>query len=361
VSAPVAARPSVRPRASSADVFSRRLVLALDSVTRGQHPNGEMLSFRRDRDGNYTYVRSPFVSTFVHDALACLDPTSPGWLDDGLDLFPRGLQSEVAHAISELRRRIRSFLMWQQDAAGYWRFFGRGSGIDPDVNSTACASLALLEGHGVRTLLRWERQQELVGSFRSTEGPFFTFLKPRRGGYGWLNDDGMPVVGFDPVVNAEVFHYLSRVGAGQTPPALFLGEWLLGRLAELEDDEGSPLYPNPVCLGFVLSRALADPAAPVRDPLRHSLLARVLRQQRSDGGFGSPLSTAMGASTLLALGHRGAELEAARLAVLRGRGANDAWGYEDFVVHGFGAPAWSTALSIAFLVRHHCLAGGEPA
>jgi hypothetical protein len=69
----------------------------------------------------------------------------------------------------------------------------------------------------------------------------------------------------------------------------------------------------------------------------------------------------MGASTLLALGHRGEELEAARLAVLRGRGANDAWGYEDFVVHGFGAPAWSTALSIAFLVRHHCLAGGEPA
>jgi hypothetical protein len=156
VSAPAAARPSARPRASSADVFSRRLVLALDSVTRGQHPNGEMLSFRRDRDGNYTYVRSPFVSTFVHDALAFLDPTSPGWLDDGLDLFPHGLQSEVAHAISELRRRIRSFLMWQQDASGHWRFFGRGSGIDPDVNSTACASLALLEGHGVRTLLRWE-------------------------------------------------------------------------------------------------------------------------------------------------------------------------------------------------------------
>ena len=214
-------------------------------MTRGQHPNGEMLSFRCDRDGNYTYVRSPFVSTFVHDALACLDPTSPGWLDYGLDLFPRGLQGEVASSVTELRRRIRGFLMWQQDAPGYWRFFGRGSGIDPDVNSTACASLALLEGHGVRSLLRWERQQALIASFRSADGPFFTFLKPRRGGYGWLSEDGMPVVGFDPVVNAEVLRYLSRIGAGETPAARFLGEWLLGCLAEVRGRRGIAALPQP--------------------------------------------------------------------------------------------------------------------
>jgi hypothetical protein len=28
------------------------------------------------------------------------------------------------------------------------------------------------------------------------------------------------------------------------------------------------------------------------------------------------------------------------------------WGYEDFLVHGFGSPALTSALSIAFLARH---------
>jgi len=356
----VLAAAGARAGASSADAFARRLVQGLDAVIRGQHPSGEMLSFRRDSHGNYTYVRSPFVSAFVHDALACLDPTSAGWLDAGADVFPGNSHAGVVHAIAELRRRIRGFLIWQQEAAGYWRFFGRGSGIDPDVNSTACASLALVEGHGVRSLRRWERQQAVVASFRSAEGPFFTFLKPGRGGYGWLSDDGVPVVGFDATVNAEVFRYLCHTGGGEADATLFLAGWLLERVEELDADQGSPLCPNPVCFGFVLSRSLEEPGAARGEEIGRALLERALRQQRPDGSFGGPLSTAMGASTLLALGHRGEELAAARLAVLRGRGSNDAWAYEDFVVHGFGAPAWSTALSTAFLVRHFCATGEAP-
>ena len=351
------------PRAgvSSTDAFARRMVGGLEAIIHGQHPSGEMLSFRRDRHGNYTYVRSPFVSTFVHDALACLDPTSPGWLDGGPDLFPARLRDEVLRAITQLRRRIRGFLIWQQEAGGYWRFFGRGSGIDPDVNSTACASIALLEGHGVRSVRRWERQQSLVGSFRSEDGPFFTFLKPRHGGYGWLSDEGLPVVGFDPVVNAEVLRFLARFGAGDGSAARFLVAWLLERVSEPAAEAGSPLYPNPLCFDFALGRSLGEPDVPECGALRAAVLARTLRQQRPDGGFGGPLSTAMGASTLLALGHRGEELAAARLAVLRGRGANDVWAYEDFVVHGFGSPAWSATLSTAFLVRHYCATGEAPA
>ena len=263
--------------------------------------------------------------------------------------------------VAELRQRIRSFLIWQQEAAGYWRFFGRGSGIDPDVNSTACASVALLEGHGVRSLTRWERQQSLILSFRSAAGPFFTFLKPRRGGYGWLNEAGVPVVGFDRVVNAEVLRYLCRVGLGAGAEAAYLAEWLLDEATGTRADAGSALYPNPVAFGYVASRALEAPYVPLRRELTEALLALVLRLQAPDGGFGGPLSTAMGATALLAIGHRDEELAAARLAVLRARGSGGSWPYEDFVVHGFGAPAWTTALSLAFLARHYCATGEAPA
>lgn len=337
----------------SADaVGARRLAHGFEAVARGQHPSGEMLSFRRDPAGNAVYVRSPFVSAFVHDALACFDPTSPGWLDDSPALFPDRLQHQVVRAAIDLRRRIRGFLIWQQEASGYWRFFGRGSGIDPDVNSTACATLALLEGHGVRSLSRWERPRALVLALRSApDGPFFTFLKPRRGGYGWLSDEGLPVVGFDRAVNAEVLRFLARLGHPEAGP---LAAWLLRETAGAAARRGSPLYPNPVAFAYVLGRALEEPAVPLRAPLAEALLGLLRDLQAPDGGFGGPLSDAMGASALLAVAPDGPELAAARLAVLRARGADDSWPYEDFVTHGFGAPAWSTALSIAFLARHHC-------
>ena len=345
-------------RGAAGATAARRLARALDVVAHGQHPSGEMLSFRRDPQGNYAYVRSTFVSTFVHDELACFDPTSPGYLDGSLELFPAPDQARLAEAVGELRRRIRGFLIWQQEAAGYWRFFGRGSGIDPDVNSTACASAALLEGHGVRSLARWEHEQAVVLSFRSRDGRFFTFLKPGRGGYGWLSEAGVPVVGFDRVVNAEVLRYLVRVGRGSSPEAGSLAEWLLGEARGPDALAGSPLYPNPVCFLFVLARALEGPGAPLRAELSEALLALAGRLQRADGGFGGPLGTALGARALLALGERGERLAAARLAVLRARGPHDGWPYEDFVVHGFGAPAWTTALSVAFLARHACSSAG---
>lgn len=335
-------------------VLARRLEGGFEAVRRGQHPSGEVLSFRRDADGTAVYIRSPFVSTFVHDELACFDPSSPGWVDGSLALLPERSQAPVARTVAELRRRIRSFLIWQQDASGHWRFFGRGSGIDPDVNSTACASLALLEGHGRRSQLRWEHQQQAVLALRSADGPFFTFLKPRRGGYGWLSDEGLPVVGFDHVVNAEVLRFLVRLDRPEAAP---LAAWLLERATSAAARGGSPLYPNPVAFAFVLGRALAAADLAAGPALQAALTALVLDCQHADGGFGGPLSTAMGAMTLLTLGAHGAELDAARLAVLRLRRPDGSWSYEDFVTHGFGAPAWTTALSLAFLARHHCATG----
>ena len=340
--------------------FAQRLASAIEAVRHGQHPNGEMLSFRRDPSGGYAYVRSPFLSTFVHDALGCLDPTSSTWLEHGDDLLPTALQAQLVRSVVELRRRIRSYLIWQQEAAGYWRFFGRGSGLDPDVNSTACASVALLDGYGVVSVARWELQQDVLLSFRSPTGPFFTFIKPRCGGYGWLSETGVPVVGFDRVVNAEVLRCLSRIGRGATVEATTLADWLYGEVIGTDAAAGSPLYPNPVSFAYVASRALEGSNVDRHEELTAALRDLTRRLQRPDGGFGGPLSTAMGAMTLLTLRELGPELAAARLAVLRAADGASVWPYEDFVVHGFGAPAWTTALSASFLVHHYCATGEAP-
>lgn len=337
--------------------LGRRLAASLDFISHGQHPNGEIVAYRRDADGNYIYCRTPFTSAHVHEALSCFDPTSPGWLEGALRQLPEQAADWFAKTVQSLRQRIRSFLIWQQEPSSTWRFFGRGSGIDPDVNTTVRAAMALQESYACRSISRWEQQQKAVWSFQSREGPFYTFAKPGRGGYGWLDEGGFPVAGFDRVVNAEVLRYLCRLSLQSTPRAGATVEWLMGEIESGDLSAGTPLYPNPLSFMYALGRAHAESGLPMAGRFIERLISALLALQGSTGDFGGPLSTAMGASALLDLGHRGAELERARLAVLRYLSPGGGWTYEDLVVHGFGSPAATTAASLEFLARYLCLGG----
>ena len=331
--------------------LGHRLARALDVVERLQHPSGEILSYRRDGHGSYVYCRSPLLSTFVHEALDCFDPTSPHWSPGALEVLPPPARGRFVRAAVEVRRRIRAFLLWQQEPAGWWRLFGRSSGMDPDVNTTACAVLALADGLGAGGPARRRRQLDAVLSFRSRADLFFTFQKPGRGGYGWLDGAGRAVVGFDRVVNVAVLSCLAGVGEGGSDPARRLSARLFAEAAEADLRAGTLLYPNPLSFLYGLARVWSRGNLPDRPALAGVVLPVLLDTQRPDGGFGGPLSTAMGATALVELDHRGPERDRARQAVLRGLHPRGGWGYEDVAVGGFGSPAWTTALSLAFLAR----------
>jgi hypothetical protein len=348
---PTGAAPPGRPE------FDTRMLHSLQAVRRLQHPSGEILSYRRDAAGNYVYYRSPMLSALVHDALGCFDPTSPWWFDGALELVPAQARRRFARSVMAVRRRIRGFLIWQQEAAGWWRFFGRGSGIDPDVTTTALAATALLESYGSQSLSRWEHQLAVVQSFRAPSGRYHTFQRPGHGGYGWMDDAGRPVVGFDRVVNAAVLGWLAATGEANRPHARQLAGQLLDEAAGGDLQNGTALYPNPLSFTYHLSRAWAQGDLPERRRLADALVPALLRRQEKAGDFGGPLSTAMAATALLELGYGGPERQRARQAVLRGMRPRGGWPYEDVVIHGFGSPAWTTALSMAFLARDTQLAG----
>jgi hypothetical protein len=73
---------------AAAPSLGQRLARSLRLVERLQHPSGEILSYHRDAQGNYVYCRSPLLSTFVHEALDCFDPTSAHWSDGALEILP---------------------------------------------------------------------------------------------------------------------------------------------------------------------------------------------------------------------------------------------------------------------------------
>ncbi len=340
-------------------VLGERVLRALRMILWSQHPSGEILSYRRDADGRYVQCRSPFVSAFVHDALSLFDPFSPGWVDGSLDVLPARGRARAMRAVVDARRRIRQFLAWQQEAAGDWRFFGRGAGIDPDVATTASAAVALLESYGAQRLERWERQLAVVQSFRSASGAYYTFARRGRGVYGWTDDAGRPIVGFDRVVNVEVLRYLCRVGLGDQPETAWLAEWLWAHMADGTLEHGTSLFPDPLYFFYAVGRTWAQGGLARGREVALRLLPLLLGLQRPTGEFGGPLSTALGATALAYFGETGPALDRARLALLRGLEPGAERPYEDFAVKGVGSPAWAAALSVAFLAQDECRAKGR--
>ncbi len=79
------------------------------------------------------------------------------------------------------------------------------------------------------------------------------------------------------------------------------------------------------------------------------------------GGFGGPLSTALAASVLLDLDYEGPELEHALASLRDGLQRWGGWEYEEFLIGGFGSPAWTTALCMVVQARAQFRLGpGEP-
>ncbi len=339
-------------------ILGKKIVLGLHHIIRGQHPNGEILSFRRDVNGNYQYFRSPFVSTFVHEALGCFDSFSPLMQPGSLELVPAETRQWFQQTVIQMRRRIRNFLAWQQEAEGWWRFFGRGSGIDPDVNTTVCAATALRERDSKHWLASQSQQYEIIQRFRAANGLYYTFFKIQRGGYAWMDDFGFPIVGFDRVVNADVLGFLASTGWRTTsdlqPLIHFINE-------EIEADqwlEGTLIYPNPLSFPFAVARAWRQGDLPDHGELVERLLPKLISRGGESGDFGSPLSAALAGITLINLDCWDDVLHVVCRAIMRNLQEDGSKLYEDFVIDGFGAPALTAALSISCLARYHCLVGG---
>jgi hypothetical protein len=342
----------------SQEILAKRIAQSVIAIERCQHPNGEILSYRRDKAGNYLYCRGPFISALVYDELGCFDLYSSRWQDGSLDLIPIRMQQWFVQKVNAIRQRIRGFLSWQQESNWCWRFFGRGSGIDPDINTTVEAALALLDGDSSGFLYGSSRLLDAIQTFHSTSGWYYTFYRPGRGGYGWLDDLGSPVVGFDRVVNAEVLRCLALLGLRDEQAAERLRENLLGELAQADLSHGTVVYPHPVSFLYATSRAWDQGALPDQAKMANLLLPWILSLQKETGDFGGALSNAMGASVLLNLGCLEEPLYKARQAILRGLQIQGGWLYEDFLINGFGSPALSTALSLSALARCACVTGG---
>ena len=341
----------------STRVFVQLLMQGAIVIANEQLSTGEIPSYRRAANGSFEYCRSPLVSAFVHDALGLFDRLASGVDWQVLDMMSPYLAQWFPGFITVLRKRIRGFIAWQEEVDGTWRFFGRGSGIDPDACTSACAATALLEQPIIASPKKQQKHLDALLRFRSSEGIYFSYINKDHLGYGWMDEKGGPVIGYDRIVNAAVLRYLGLVG-GDIHDLITYLEY---QVNEKDFQIGSRNCPNPLCFFYVLARTWCQAQLPGLRKIATVITPHILALQRESGDFGGPLSTAMALSALLDLEYTDVKndpnteikeaLEKAKLFLLRTVRPWGGWEYEDFIVNGYGAPAWSTALSLVVLAR----------
>jgi hypothetical protein len=132
--------------AAAATSVSHWLSAGLAAIRREQLQRGEIATYGLGRSRSPEYRFNLLASVYVHDALSPFDPASR-WFDvQSLDLLPGDARPGFARAAGGIRRDIRNVLAWQESADGVWCFHGRGSGLPPDLETTAGAAIALMDG-----------------------------------------------------------------------------------------------------------------------------------------------------------------------------------------------------------------------
>ncbi len=280
----------MRTAAFSSSRVSDSLVQSIAFLGGEQLPSGEIPNYRNLPNGSWEYCFSPLVSAYVHDALACFDALSPRLDAEALEQVAPTARPGFSRAATLIRRRIRRFLAWQESPDGTWRFFGTGSSLAPDLDTTACAAAALIEARGgmsardiKRTGEALQRLCKEAGRSREVE-----------------IESELQAAGI-----ANALRYFAMTGFETDECGAVLREMI----------QGSPCASNRVLFLYTMSRAHLHGRLAGLESIRSGVLTEVLECHDPAHVSSEPLTAALATLLLLYLGHED-ELYARRIEVL---------------------------------------------
>lgn len=287
-------------------------------------------------DGSFTSLSSPTARPFK-PSHSYRTVFLPALILNALSQIPDSLavRQQLSAWLLAQKSPHWSFNYWAADAAERQRF-----PYPDDLDDTACALIGLARhdpafidasamGRVVHLLLAAETR---VG------GPYRTWLVSKQAAKAWQD--------VDLAVNCNIAYFL-LLKAEELPnlTAYITKAIESGQFA-------SPYYPSPYPLWYFAARAY-------RGPLRRKLAGLILAQRQADGGWGTPLQTALAVSALYELGEpAGLARAAARLRAAQS--PDGSWPAEAFCLdparEGSQFFNGSTALTTALVLEalHHC-------
>jgi len=269
-------------------LISDTLCHGIRSIAAEQLPHGEIPNYRRLPNGSWEYCFSPLVSAYTYTALSCFDPSS-SWFDlQALESSGATSMQTLGRMAMEIRRGIHRFLCWQQSVDATWQFFGQGSGLPADLDTTCCGSAIFLD----------RRQIEQFGGFRRTWSAISRF--PLYGGIFDTPDSRGPefdgALELRRIANANLLRCLSLAGVEHEELASALLQDFAG-----DESTGS----SRIALLYVLGRAYRQGQVAMLAEISTRSTDEIKKMRSEKGDFGGPLSTAMALSAFVDFGATG--------------------------------------------------------
>ncbi len=226
------------------------------------------------------YVKSPFFTSLILYSLSHLNKSAD---------------------LNDITRRASNFLLQERDDTGFWRFFGKESGIPPDLDDTCCA-LSALYIYGVE--LDFKTISNSLLKYRDKEGIFYTWV------LDWYsaNSKNEHYVNYtDWVVNANILFFYSLL----KKPLPEIINYLCRVVKEKVFTNGSRYYNSPFSFLYCVTRIYAYNNAKDLQSTKPIIEKYLLDTQNDRGGWGNSLEDAMSTVGLINLGVKRKRLEKA--------------------------------------------------
>lgn len=254
--------------------------------------------------------------------------------------------------VSEIKNKALDFITSQQHNGGFFSYWSkRNSAYNPDkplfdLDTTSVSSYVLLDNGidfadlSIDEILKYQNNET---------GGFYTWIT--EGHNEFKNND------IDCGVNANLLLYFSKIGVVNDGVCGYLnGVVKNGRISDC-----SWWYrPNPYAVIYFFSKNLSgnlDLSCLFES--KEKLLNYLINNQREDGSWGGPLSTAMSAVSLINLGYNGDRLDSAIKKILSAQNRDGGWDKEVFYIGPsdttklfYYSRAVSTAASIEALLKY---------
>lgn len=311
------------------------------------------------------------------------DEAMQGWTCADTSVFPSALIGfsmlplKDDPKVEEILTKTAAFLRYQMARGGTWNHYTNFHYLRKlcplDVDDTACVAYFLSQRN-----VEFPKKStvSLLLSNRRKDGLFYTWISFRfrwnRNKTYWriaLKEFIHPVKSFlfwrgaacdrydvDAIVNANVLYYLGDKEA--TQPIIDL---LIKVIEEGKENDCDKWYRNLFTVYYFISRNYYAGITKL-EPIRKTILDRILLQFKMDGSFGESVAdTALAACSLMNLHYTGTELTKAITYLIRSQKNTGEWERRRIYymgrtkIAGTGSEELTTAFCLEALQRYHNL------
>jgi len=303
------------------------------SIAAQQLPHGEIPNYRLLQNGTWEYCFSPLVSAYIYNALGCFDPSSSAFDLQSLESSGAMHMQRLGRMAMEIRRGLYRFLCWQQCSDATWRFFGLGSNLPADLDTSCCAAAIFLDRRRFEHSCGFRETLPALSTFPCRDG---LFDSPDSRGSGF---DGAPDL--RRVANANLVRCFALAGREHE----VLANALLEDFAAAE-----PPSPARFAFFYALGSAYRQGQVPVFGEIAGKICEEVLTY-RASRELQAPLSTALAVGALLDFGPTELTQQIDISSLVRCIMAPHRARLEPFCDERCGSAALTTAISMSALAR----------